>query len=127
LSEPDYQLGLDQERISSLEGLQEDLLFATQNSFYIFGNTFSTGMMDYMGRIIPIAHKSDEGKDPHIRVEFYATDAAHPKVALTWKANESDVGETLTRDLPVITSGDPRLLAVKTQSGREAVSRSPGS
>ena len=80
MSEPDYQLGLDQERISSLEGLQEDLLFATQNGFYIFGNTFSTGLMDYMGRILPVAHLSEDGQDSHVRIEFYAKDAAHPRV-----------------------------------------------
>ncbi|WP_419805915.1 M14 family metallopeptidase [Terriglobus sp.] len=119
MSEPDYALGLDQERISSLEGLQEDLLFATQNSFYIFGNTFSTGIMDYMGRVVPIAHLSDEGKDPHIRVEYYSTDAAHPEVKLAWKAGEAH-GEW-ARDLPALTSGDPRLVAARVQSGLDQV------
>jgi hypothetical protein len=119
MSEPDYALGLDQERISSLEGLQEDLLFATQNSFYIFGNTFSTGIMDYMGRILPVAHLSEEGKDPHVRVEFYSTDAAHPQVKLAWAADGKE--DTLERDLPPLAAGDPRLLAAHVQSGVEGV------
>lgn len=121
MSEPDYSLGLDQERISSLEGLQEDLLFATQNSFYIFGNTFSTGIMDYMGRVVPIAHLSDEGKDPHVRVEFYGTDAAHPAVKLAWKAGAA--GDEWSRDLPAIGEGDPRLVAVQVAAGSDTVSK----
>ncbi len=120
MSEPDYSLGLDQERISSLEGLQEDLLFATQNSFYIFGNTFSTGIMDYMGRVVPIAHLSDEGKDPHVRVEFYSADASHPQVKLAWKAGGA--GDEWSRDLPPLGEGDPRLIAARVQSGSDMVS-----
>jgi hypothetical protein len=119
MSEPDYALGLDQERISSLEGLQEDLLFATQNSFYIFGNTFSTGIMDYMGRIVPIAHLSDEGKDPRIHVEFYGSDASHPQVKLAWKAG--DAGDEFKRDLSALEAGDPRLVATRIQQGSDSV------
>lgn len=119
MSEPDYSLGLDQERISSLEGLQEDLLFATQNSFYIFGNTFSTGIMDYMGRIVPIAHLSSEGKDPHVRVEFYGSDVAHPQVKLAWTAGGRQ--DEWKRDLPALAAGDPRLVAARVHAGADSV------
>lgn len=116
MSEPDFQLGLDQERISSLEGLQEDLLFATQNGFYIFGNTFSTGLMDYMGRILPVAHLSDEGQDSHVRIEFYANDAAHPQVRLAWKESANGPEQEQRRDLPAIAAGDPRLIAARVKA-----------
>jgi hypothetical protein len=122
MSEPDYQLGLDQERISSLEGLQEDLLFATQNGFYIFGNTFATGAMDYMGRILPVAHLSEDGKDSHVRIEFYANDAAHPRVQMSWKENANSAEEERHRDLPAITTGDPRLIAARVKAGSDSVS-----
>ncbi|WP_213806728.1 M14 family metallopeptidase [Granulicella sp. dw_53] len=122
MSEPDYQLGLDQERISALEGLQEDLLFATQNGFYIFGNTFSTGAMDYMGRILPVAHLSDEGQDSRVRIEFYANDAAHPRVQMTWKESPNAVEQERHRDLPAITTGDPRLVAARVKAGSDTVS-----
>jgi hypothetical protein len=123
MSEPDYSLGLDQERISSLEGLQEDLLFATQNSFYIFGNTFSSGIMDYMGRVLPVAHLSDEGKDPRVKVEFYASDAAHPQVKLAWKVKSGDVEESWTREMPAVAAGDPRLVALRVKSGAGEVEK----
>ncbi|MEK6397614.1 MAG: M14 family metallopeptidase, partial [Terriglobus sp.] len=119
MSEPDYSLGLDQERISSLEGMQEDLLFATQNSFYIFGNTFSTGIMDYMGRIVPIAHLSTEGKDPHVRVEFYGSDVAHPQVRLAWTAGETH--DEWKRDLPALAAGDPHLVGARIHAGADSV------
>ncbi len=38
MSEPDYEIGLEQERISSLEGLQEDTFFNTENFFYMLGD-----------------------------------------------------------------------------------------
>jgi hypothetical protein len=122
MSEPDYQLGLDQERISSLEGLQEDLLFATQNGFYIFGNTFSTGAMDYMGRILPVAHLSEDGQDSHVRIEFYANDAAHPRVQMSWKESASAPQQERLRDLPAITTGDPRLIAARIKADSDTVS-----
>ncbi len=122
MSEPDYQLGLDQERISSLEGLQEDLLFATQNGFYIFGNTFATGPMGYMGRILPVAHLSDEGQDSHVRIEFYANDAAHPQVKLAWHETADAPGQERHRDLPAIAGRDPRLIAARVKAGADKVS-----
>ena len=122
MSEPDYQLGLDQERISSLEGLQEDLLFATQNGFYIFGNTFSTGLMDYMGRILPVAHLSEDGQDSHVRIEFYAKDAAHPRVQMAWRETANGPEQERHRDLPAIAGGEPRLVAATVKAGADAVS-----
>ncbi|WP_263381421.1 M14 family metallopeptidase [Granulicella arctica] len=121
LSEPDYNLGLDQERISSLESLQEDALFATQNSFYMFGDLISTGSMDYMGRILPVAHKSEEGKDGHVRVEFYAKDASRPHVMLAWHEKADDAEKHRERDLPLIANTNPRLVGLRLHAGADGL------
>ena len=117
MSEPDYNLGLDQERISSLEALQEDTLFSTQNFFYMFGNLEATGMMDYMGRVIPVAYPSADGQDGHVRIEFYAKDAPHPRVRLAWRETASGPEQQRCRDLPVVHTDDPRLVAARVRAG----------
>lgn len=121
LSEPDYKIGLDEERISSLESLQEDALFATQNSFYMFGDLISTAAMDYMGRILPVAHLSEEGKDGHVRVEFYAKDASRPHVRLAWHEKAGDPEQERSRDLPLIANISPRLVGLRLEAGKDSL------
>src|SRR5437016_6372835 len=38
MSEPDYNLGIDKERISSLEALQEDTFYSTENFVNMIGD-----------------------------------------------------------------------------------------
>lgn len=121
MSEPDYQLGLDQERISSLEALQEDTLFSTENFFYMFGNLESTAMMDYMGRVIPVAYPSINGQDGHVHIEFYAKTAPHPMVRLAWREVANGPEQERSRDLPVLTIEDPRLVAARVHAGTPGV------
>ena len=79
MSEPDYELGLEQERISSLEGVQEDTFFNTENFFYMLGDLEAGARMDYQGRIIPVAYPSRDGEDGEAHIEFYAKDAGFPQ------------------------------------------------
>ena len=75
MSEPDYELGIDKERISSLEALQEDTFYSTENFVNMMGDLEAGRAVTYAGRIIPIVHASDDGKDGHIQIEFYAKPA----------------------------------------------------
>ena len=75
MSEPDYRIGLEEEQISSLEGLQEDTFFNTENFFYMLGDLVSNGRMDYQGRILPVAYPTRDGQDGEVHIEFYAKDA----------------------------------------------------
>ena len=63
MSEPDYELGIDKERISSLEALQEDTFYSTENFVNMMGDLVAGRAVTYAGRIIPIVHASDDGKD----------------------------------------------------------------
>jgi hypothetical protein len=85
LSEPNYELtGVDKERISSLEALQEDIFYSTENFVNMMGNLEAGRAINYVGRIIPIVHASDEGKDGHVHLEFYAKADGSPSVELAW-------------------------------------------
>ena len=116
LSEPDYDLGLDHERISSLEALQEDTFYSTQNFFYMLGTLDSTGLFDYMGRVIPVVYPSTDGEDGKIEIEFYAKDGPHPLVAMRWTDTTGHVHEK-KRDLPALQMGMPRLVAARVRAG----------
>ncbi len=122
MSEPDYQIGIGEERISSLEGLQEDTFFNTENFFYMMGDLESTGRMDYQGRILPVAYPSRDGEDGEVHIEFYAKDAGFPQVRLTWKAADDPVEQERFRDLPVIASaGHARMVAARVAAGKDGL------
>ena len=122
MSEPDYQIGIEQERISSLEGLQEDTFFNTENFFYMLGDLLSGGRMDYQGRIIPVSYPSRDGEDGEVRIEFYAKDAGIPKVRLAWKTEGDSIEHEKERDLAVVpAAGHVRLVAARVQAGKDGV------
>jgi hypothetical protein len=122
LSEPDYQIGIEQERISSLEALQEDTFFNTENFFYMLGDLLAGGRMDYQGRIIPVSYPSRDGEDGEVHIEFYAKDAGFPKVRLAWKTNgDSEEHEKVRALAAVPSAGHMRLVAARVQVGKDSV------
>lgn len=122
LSEPDYQIGIDEERISSLEGLQEDTFFNTENFFYMLGDLLTGTHMDYLGRILPVSYPSRDGEDGEVNIEFYAKDAGMPKVRLAWKTEGDAAEHELEHDLPAVPSaGHMRLVSARVQAGKEGV------
>ena len=122
LSEPDYQIGIDQERISSLEGLQEDTFFNTENFFYMIGDLLAGTHLDYLGRIIPVSYPSRDGEDGEVHIAFYAKDAGLPQVRLRWKTEGDSVEHEQSRDLFVVPSaGHMRLVAARLQAGKEGL------
>ncbi len=122
LSEPDYEIGIDQERISSLEGLQEDTFFNTENFFYMLGDLLSGTHLDYLGRIIPVSYPSRDGEDGEVHIEFYAKDAGVPKVRLAWKLDGEEQEHEQERDLAAIpTAGHVRLVSARVKAGADGV------
>ncbi len=122
MSEPDYNLGLDKERISSLEmAMQEDLFYSTGNFFDMLGNLETGKPFTYPGRIITVVHPSEDGHDGRVRVEFYAKPAANPLVRLRWTDAKGAAHERV-RDLPAMAGPMlPRLMAARVKSGQPGV------
>lgn len=120
LSEPDLPLGFGQLRLSSLEALEEDTFYSTCNFFYMLGTLNSTGLFDYMGRVIPVVYPSTEGQDGQVEIAFYAKDAPRPRVVLDWK---DAAGRTHheARDLVALRQGMPRAVAARLRAGQAGV------
>jgi hypothetical protein len=123
MSEPDYNIGLDQERISSIEALQEDTMWCTANFFDMMGHLEANQSIAYPGRILPIVHASEDGKDGRVRIEFYAKAAANPLVRLSWTDAQGKEHER-ERDLPALTGSaavQPRLIGARIKDGASGV------
>lgn len=120
LSEPDYNLGLDRERISSLEALEEDTFYSTNNFFYMLGTLDSTNIFDYMGRVIPVVYPSTDGQDGRVHIEFYAKDGPHPLVAMNWTDAAGHEHQD-KRDLPALQMGMPQLVGARVRAGQPGV------
>ncbi len=117
LSEPNYELGIDKERISSLEALQEDTFYSTENFLNMMGDLEAGRALTYVGRIIPIVHASQDGEDGHVRIEFYAKPARHPGVELSW-TDAQGKRQQRKRELWALSGAvQPRLIQARAASG----------
>jgi len=123
MSEPDYSLDLDRERISSLEALQEDTLYSTDVFMSMMGNLESGRPFTYTGRVLPIVHGSEDGQDGHVRIEVYGKPAANPLVRLTW-TDAKGQRHKQERNLPALTGEfQPRLIQARVKAGEAGVER----
>ena len=121
MSEPNYELGLDKERISSLEALQEDTFYSTENFINMVGDLEAGRPETYVGRIIPIVHASDDGKDGHVHIEFYAKPAANPSVELSWTDAQGKRHEE-KRDMWALSGAmQPRLIQARVKAGNQGL------
>jgi hypothetical protein len=72
--------------------------------------------LTYTGRIIPIVHAAEDGKDGRVRIEFYSKPAANPRVELKWTDPQGKRHEQ-TRELWALTGAmQPRLISARIAS-----------
>ncbi|MGE3616291.1 MAG: M14 family metallopeptidase [Gemmatimonadales bacterium] len=108
MSEPDYRIGVDEEVISSLEALHEDIYFETLVLFDLIGNRYGVGPLNYAGRILPRVSPSREGRAGEARVRFTGKERGIPELVLvTRRAGGEAVRERysltpLGTDAPVL-------------------------
>ncbi len=113
MSEPDFLLGIDKEHISSLEALQEDTFYSTENFANMMGDMEAGRAVTYVGRIIPIVHAPDDGKDGHVHIEFYAKPAANPMVVLRWTDAQGKRHERKRNLYALAGAMQPRLIEAR--------------
>ena len=110
MSEPDARIGVDEELISSLEALHEDIYFVTLDFFGAMGRTLTRNRLQAPGKVFPIIHPSRTGQGASSRV-FYAANAA-PKARLDVVYKEKGIEKpvTVTRELGKIECSAPQVL-----------------
>jgi hypothetical protein len=97
--------------------LQEDTFYSTENFANMLGDMEAGRAVTYVGRIIPIVHAPEDGKDGHVHIEFYAKPAANPMVELKWTDAQGKHHEK-KRDFYALTGAmQPRLIEARATAG----------
>ncbi|HEX3646216.1 MAG TPA: M14 family metallopeptidase [Vicinamibacterales bacterium] len=122
LSEPEYRLPVDQEQISSMEALHEEIYFNTIHFFDVMGRFTRGAGLAYPGRIIPIMHPKADGKPGRAKITVTGFDAAHPSVVVEYTERSGRSG-VARLDVPKIAVDRPQTLAAAVRAGRDGVER----
>ncbi|MFB3855171.1 MAG: M14 family zinc carboxypeptidase [Vicinamibacterales bacterium] len=120
MSEPDYRLGLDEEQVSSLEALHEDIYFVTLDFYTALGRTAVRQRLASPGKILPIIHPARPGKPGQARILYAANASARPKLELTYMEKDAKPVK-VTREVARIdaTAPIPLRAIVRKDSVRE--------
>jgi hypothetical protein len=122
LSEPEYRLPVDQEQISSMEALHEEIYFNTLHFFDVMGRFTRGAALTYPGRVIPIVHPKADGKAGRARISVTGFDAARPSVVVQYVERSGRHGE-VRLDIPKIAVERPQTLAATVRGGRDGIER----
>ncbi len=90
LSEPDYRVGVDEETISSLEALHEDLFFETHTLFTLIGGRYQTTLYN-PGRVLPFVDPSGAGQPGHARLVLTGKERGTPMLRVrSWTSGDAE-------------------------------------
>jgi hypothetical protein len=120
MSEPNHRIGIDEEVISSLEALHEDIYFETLTLFDLIGNRYGVGALNFAGRILPWIRPDGAGAPGHARVTLTGKERGVPELVLTWRER----GREPVRErypLSPLPAAAPRLRAARVRAGEEGV------
>ncbi|MGQ0735408.1 MAG: M14 family zinc carboxypeptidase, partial [Acidobacteriota bacterium] len=112
MSEPDFRIGVDEELVSSLESLHEDLYFVTLDFFDALGRTTTRRRLAAPGKIFPIIHPEQRGKPGRARVLFAGNAATGPRLEVRRTVKGGDKPETIRRELGRIETSAAQALRV---------------
>ncbi len=118
MSEPDYRIGVDEEQISSLEALHEDLYFVTLDFFSAMGRTLTRQRIGAPGKILPIIHPTRAGKPGQARILYAANAATGPRLELTFKETGVEKPATVTRPFTKIDTTVPQAIRAVVSADR---------
>jgi hypothetical protein len=122
LSEPDYRLPVDEEQISTMEALHEEIYFNTLHFFDLMGRFTRGAALAYPGRVIPLVHAKADGKPGRAKISATGFDAPRPSVVVDYVDRDGRAGEARL-DIPKVAVDRPQALAALVRAGRNGVER----
>jgi zinc carboxypeptidase len=122
LSEPEYRLPVDQEQISSLEAMHEEIYFNTLHFFDVMGRFTRGPGLIYPGRVIPIMHAKSDGMAGRAKISITGFDAPRPSVVIEYTERDGRRGE-VKLDVPRIAVDRPQTLAALVRAGHDGIAR----
>jgi hypothetical protein len=99
MSEPDYKIGVDEEMISSLEAIHEDLYFITLDFFDALGRTTTRRRLAAPGKIYPIIHPERAGKPGQVKIHYAGNSSTRPKLEVAYTEKDVNRPTRVSREL----------------------------
>jgi hypothetical protein len=106
MSEPDFRIGVDEELISSLESLHEDLYFVTLDFFDALGRTTVKQRLAGPGKVFPIIQPERRGKPGQVRVLYAGNASTKAALQVRYRTRGGDE-QRVNRDLGRIDTTPP--------------------
>ena len=122
LSEPDYQVGVDQEQIAPMEALHEEIYFGTLHFFDVLGRNARGEALNYPGRVIPIVQAKSDGTPGTATIRFTGFGSPRPTVVIDYREHGGREGG-LRRDIAKVALARPEALAAYVRQGRDGLER----
>jgi hypothetical protein len=116
MSEPDFRIGVDEELVSSLESLHEDLYFVTLDFFNALGRTTVRQRLAAPGKIFPIVHPERRGKPGTVRVLYAGNAATQARVEVSYREEGVERPGRIARDLTKVDSTPPAVVRAVVRS-----------
>ena len=107
MSEPDFAIGIDQELISSLESLHEDIYFVTLDFFDALGRTTVRQRLRAPGKIFPIIHPNRPGQAGQARILYAGNAAVGPRLEVSYQEKGVEKPTHVNRPLTKIDTTPP--------------------
>ncbi len=119
MSEPDFRIGLDEEQVSSLESLHEDLYFVTLDFFNAIGrNTTGNPRLAAPGKVFPIIHPARDGRAGQARILYAGNASTKAKIDISYKEKGVERPTRISRDLARIDTTAPAVLRAVVAADR---------
>jgi len=99
MSEPDFRIGVDEEQVSSLESLHEDLYFVTLDFYDALGRTTTKRRLAAPGKIFPIIHPERRGQAGQARILYAGNASTKASLQLSYTVKDEEKPTKVTRDL----------------------------
>jgi hypothetical protein len=117
LSEPDYQLGFDQELISATEMLHEEIYFNTIHFFDVLGRYARGPSLNYIGRIIPAIRSKSDGRPGHLKYSVTGFTESRPNVTVAFTEKGGRAG-SVRLDIRDVATDRPTSYSARVMSGK---------
>ena len=102
MSEPDFRTGVDEELVSSLEALHEDLYFVTLDFFDALGRTTTKRRLAAPGKIFPIIHPDRPGQPGEVKVHYAGNASTKPRLEVVYREKDVERPTRIARELTKI-------------------------
>jgi len=122
LSEPNYRIGVDEQVISSIEALHEDIYFETLTFFDRIGQRWSGGGLNYVGRILPWLRATASPGPGHGRIVLTGKQKAVPRIELFHRPVGGEI-QSRSYALGTLPVGAPRLSGLAVRAGDQGLTR----